>query len=229
MSFAQYYESIWLGRDRYFEIHQARFVESWAFLSDLTWIERDVLDVGGIGPLADFASKQFRTRVAETKSDLRRALPIADNSFDIILCTETIEHIKDIDSSDIRDLEAFNFSGVTGMLSEFRRIGRPNSMLFITTPNASSLITLHKWISDEALFMDPQHVREYTVRDLDQVCRAANYIPVRLETKDTWATTFGRPVARLKETLANAGYSIQDRGDNILGLFRNDKLVGPEN
>lgn len=223
--FSQYYESQWLKRDNYFSIHEARFVESWDFLSHLPWDGRDVLDIGGIGPLADFASTQLRARTSETKTDLRSALPFADSSFDIIFCTETIEHIKDIESDDIRDLEAFNFSGIMNMLSEFRRIGRQNSLIFITTPNSSSFVTLHKWISAEALFMDPQHVREFTVTDLKEKCEAAQLVPIRVETKDTWSRAFGLPLAQLKQTLIKAGYSMDGRGDNILGLFRNNKEV----
>ena len=45
-------------------------------------------------------------------------LPFADTSFDLVLCAETVEHVRD----------------VQGMLSEARRVLRPGGALALTTP-----------------------------------------------------------------------------------------------
>lgn len=205
--------------DSYFSVHQTRFIESWAFLHKLQWSDKKVLDVGGIGPIAQYACIKFGAIVSETKDDLRGSLDLQDNSFDIILCTETIEHIKDVDSTTLIDLEAFNFSGVLNMLRELNRIGRNGCKVFITTPNASSFITLYKWVKREPLLMDPNHVREFTVRDLEQKCRSANLILISIKTINTWGTNFGSELHLLQSLLEKDGYDLSDRGDNIFGLF----------
>lgn len=54
------------------------------------------------------------------------ALPLPDNAFDLVLCTETIEHIRDIQL----------------LLSEVRRVLRPGGRLALTTPAHSRLTGL---------------------------------------------------------------------------------------
>ena len=60
-------------------------------------------------------------RLVELEPDA--ALPLADNLFDLVLCAETIEHV--------RDVQLF--------LSEARRVLRPGGELALTTPAARSL------------------------------------------------------------------------------------------
>jgi ubiquinone/menaquinone biosynthesis C-methylase UbiE len=54
------------------------------------------------------------------------ALPLPDNAFDLVLCSETIEHIRDIQL----------------LLSEIRRVLRPGGRLALTTPAHSRLTGL---------------------------------------------------------------------------------------
>ena len=60
-------------------------------------------------------------RLVELEPD--EALPLEDNSFDLVLCAETIEHVRD------RQL----------FLSEVRRVLRPGGELALTTPAARRL------------------------------------------------------------------------------------------
>ncbi len=54
------------------------------------------------------------------------ALPLPDNTFDLVLCAETIEHVRDIQL----------------LLSEARRVLRPGGRLALTTPAHSRLTGL---------------------------------------------------------------------------------------
>ncbi len=54
------------------------------------------------------------------------ALPLPDNAFDLVLCTETIEHVRDVQL----------------LLSEARRVLRPGGRLALTTPAHSRLTGL---------------------------------------------------------------------------------------
>ncbi len=51
----------------------------------------------------------------------RRPWPFADDSFDLIICREVIEHLDDI----------------VGAMEEIHRIGRPGARVHITTPHYS--------------------------------------------------------------------------------------------
>lgn len=145
MTFELYYESEWIQRGAYFIHHRRRFVQTWDAVAGLGLLGGRVLDAGGVGPVAAYLAS-IGWEVHGTDVDLRGPLPFSDQSFDLVLCTEVIEHIKDVESSELRDLEAFNYSGVMTMLSELRRTLRPGGLLLVTTPNASSLHMLGKWI-----------------------------------------------------------------------------------
>ncbi len=56
--------------------------------------------------------------------DVNRGLPHADESFDLIWCSEVIEHLADPAST----------------LAEFRRVLRPGGDLILTTPNSYALL-----------------------------------------------------------------------------------------
>jgi ubiquinone/menaquinone biosynthesis C-methylase UbiE len=79
-------------------------------------------------------------------------LPFDDSSFDLVLCTETIEHVRDVQL----------------LLSEARRVLRPGGTLALSTPahgRATGLAVLVRGF--EAVF-DPlsPHLRFFTARSL---------------------------------------------------------------
>jgi ubiquinone/menaquinone biosynthesis C-methylase UbiE len=68
-------------------------------------------------------------------------LPFKDNSFDVIISIETIEHLKN-----------------TGLfLSQIKRVLKPNGLLILSTPNKKS---------SSRLFNNPYHIHEYTTQEL---------------------------------------------------------------
>jgi SAM-dependent methyltransferase len=69
-------------------------------------------------------------------------LPLADNAFDLVLCVETIEHVRDVQL----------------LLSEIRRVLRPGGELALTTPAARP-------IGRPADPLSP-HLRRFTRRSL---------------------------------------------------------------
>lgn len=220
MDFKKYYDSIWVGRDQYFHIHRARFLQTFDFvLAHRSPKAGYVLDVGGVGPVSAFMKESLGWHVESTATDLRKPLQIPDTAFDLILCTETIEHVKDIDSDRIADLEYFNFSGVKSMLRELRRSMRSDGRLIITTPNANSFITLHKWLGGEALLMDPGHVREFSVQDLRRVACECELVEIVISTIDSWSD-FGGLVPELRDTLRRfSEFHRVPRADNIIAAF----------
>jgi ubiquinone/menaquinone biosynthesis C-methylase UbiE len=55
-------------------------------------------------------------------------LPFADNSFDLVVCCETIEHLPDVQSG----------------MREMYRVTRPGGKLFLTTPNYLNFMGLYE-------------------------------------------------------------------------------------
>jgi SAM-dependent methyltransferase len=217
--FSDYYDRNWLKTHDYFRVHRERFFLSWSFIEGIDLRNKRVLEPG-VGPLGSYIRDSQGAEVFECNSDLREDLPFADQQFDFIICTEVIEHIKDRDSKNIADLESFNYSGVLKMLSEFRRILRQNGLLFITTPNTNSLITLMKWVYKATLLMDPGHVREFSLDDLVNRCSQTGLIPKKLETIDTWDNLLGKQVEPLRKLLEGSRIvDMTNRGQNIFALF----------
>jgi len=75
-------------------------------------------------------------------------IPQQDSSFDVVLCFQVIEHIKDD----------------YGFISETHRLLKPNGVLIMTTPNKT-----HRLISWQKPW-NTYHVREYYPKELVQLC-----------------------------------------------------------
>jgi SAM-dependent methyltransferase len=105
---------------------------------------RDVLDIGcgngevlellrsiSPGPFRGFGldlgasvvEKLERKGLVGGRHDAGTPLPYADGSFDTVVCSETIEHVVDVDR----------------LVSEARRVLRPTGSLLLTTPNLAYL------------------------------------------------------------------------------------------
>lgn len=220
--FSAYFAERYIALGDYFTVHRARFIESWKCIVEEGFARPcRVLDIGGVGPLSGYLRDAYGASALETKTDLRRPLDLPDASADLIICTETIEHVKDQESDRIEDLESFNFSGMKNLLRELHRICAPDGAVLLTTPNANSYITLHKWLNGEALLMDPNHVRELSVGDLRSLVEGAGFRFNSLKAIDNWSAHFGKPIDMLMQALGHLrGAGDVPRGDNIFAVLR---------
>ena len=145
------------------EAHLAEFVRS------LPGVER-ALDVGcGDGRLtvelcaaaitaadvSEVAMERARRRLPDAELVLiepDEPLPFEDNAFDLVLCAETIEHVRDVQL----------------LLSEARRVLRPGGRLALTTPAHGRLTGLDVLVRGFERRFDPlsPHVRFFTARSL---------------------------------------------------------------
>jgi SAM-dependent methyltransferase len=83
---------------------------------------------------------------------LDEPLPFEDNAFGLVLCAETLEHVRDVQL----------------LLSECRRVLRPGGMLAITTPAYSRSTALRLLLRGWESEFDPlsPHLRFFTKRSL---------------------------------------------------------------
>jgi ubiquinone/menaquinone biosynthesis C-methylase UbiE len=119
------------------------------------------------------ALERARARVPDAtlvKVDPDEPLPFADNSFDLVLCAETIEHV--------RDVQLF--------LSEARRVLHPRGTLAVTTPAHSrwtaAWVAVRGW---ESLF-DPlsPHLRFFGERSLRRLLDDLGFDVVEVRRRD---------------------------------------------
>jgi ubiquinone/menaquinone biosynthesis C-methylase UbiE len=90
-------------------------------------------------------------------------LPFADNEFDLVVCVETIEHVRDVQLA----------------LSEIRRVLRPGGRLALTTPAASRFRVL--WRGVEHPFSP--HVRAFTRRALRTILETMGFQILELDSQ----------------------------------------------
>jgi SAM-dependent methyltransferase len=94
------------------------------------------------------------SRVALVQGDATD-LPFADEAFDAVICSETVEHIPE---------EGF-------VVKELARILRPHGWLFFTVPNlwnAARILEAVKHLNPTVRLM-PGHLREYSLRDVSRL------------------------------------------------------------
>jgi SAM-dependent methyltransferase len=88
-------------------------------------------------------------------------LPFVDGEFELVLCTETIEHV--------RDVQLF--------LSEVRRVLRPGGGLALTTPDHGRITAVRMLLNGFESEFDPlsPHLRFFTRRSLAQLLDAMGF------------------------------------------------------
>lgn len=149
------------------------------FVTRLAAAER-TLDVGiGDGRVAALVDTRYLTGVDVSQVALDRAktrlpeadlelvepdheLPFADNVFDLVVCIETLEHVRDVQL----------------LLSEMRRVLRPGGRLALTTPSTSRWRILFRGIEHP---FSP-HLRAFTRRSLRRTLEVMGFQVVELHT-----------------------------------------------
>jgi SAM-dependent methyltransferase len=97
-------------------------------------------------------------------------LPFEDGSFDLALCAETLEHVRDVQL----------------LLSELRRVLRPGGRLAVTTPAHSRLTALRLLVRGWESLFDPlsPHLRFFSRRSLARLLDGLGFDVVSLRRRD---------------------------------------------
>ena len=213
----------------YYRTHKKRLLETFEILRPKLLSKQKLLEVGGAGPLA-FLAKCHCPSIAiqGTHTDLRYELDLAEGSFDLIIFTEILEHLKDRESPEIRDLERFNFSGVNSALREFLRILKTGGEMILSTPNVTSLINVYKILSQRHPFMFDEHVREFTIDEVSELLESNRFEILVAETRNVWDESIepstGKKLKKLNDAIRKLGFPIEQREDCIFIVARKPDL-----
>jgi len=136
-------------------------------------------------------------------------LPAPDESFDVVLCCEVLEHM-DVDPM--------------YMLAEVNRVLKPGGLLVLTTPNSVSSHAIFKILrgTEPYFFMQYhkdrspyRHNYEYSIHSLTDVIQSAGFDP-NIWTEDSFEDPCNYDIPKLKRL----GYSMQNTGDNLFCVSR---------
>jgi SAM-dependent methyltransferase len=105
-------------------------------------------------------------------------LPFGDGSFDLVLCAETIEHVRDVQL----------------LLSEVRRVLRPGGWFAVTTPAHSRLTALRLLVRGWESEFQPlsPHLRFFTRRSLEELLAEMGFEVVSLQRRATTLLALAR-------------------------------------
>ncbi|HNB42294.1 MAG TPA: methyltransferase domain-containing protein [Anaerolineales bacterium] len=193
------------------------------------WIQEALQDRSGNLTGLDLGTRSIATELwslwfpqvqwRNTDFDLRASWDVPTSSVDVVVCTELVEHLPDVLDGKTFN-ETFVASGLKGLLGEAWKALKPGGFLFITTPNASSVLHVKAVLEKRPPWFFDRHIREYTLDELLPFIQQAEFHVQRAEAVHCM-TVFGITdfVAQFEFLVAN-GYPTDGRGDDLFILAR---------
>ncbi|MCI0525407.1 MAG: methyltransferase domain-containing protein [Acidobacteria bacterium] len=144
----------------------------------------------------------------------RDPFPFDDNYFDVALCCELIEHLRE---------------DPMHMLIELNRVVKWGGLLVLTTPNITSAFSVQEALAGRSPNIyslynrrspADRHSREYTPADVRTALEAAGFKVLKLFTENVWHKTDEEFLAWLDHT----DVPRELRGDNIYAVGRKQSL-----
>lgn len=181
----------------YDERHRPRHEKTIALLKSL--IASGQLPAKGkalnLGSLPDDATCRFLQQSGwEVKGflhDLRLQHNLQDVGADLVLCLETIEHVKD-DPYDwsMMDISRWTGSGIKNMISSARSALKQGGTLLLSTPNPHSLQSFLNWSAGSSAYNYEPHPRELTVPQLEELLHP-HFTPKNWQYENVWGVPQG--------------------------------------
>ena len=167
----------------YIKTHLLRFKSSIKYIYPILENTNNLLELGNKTCFCKIINYFFpNIKIDNTTEDLRYDfLTNINNNYDMILCMETIEHIKDRemedDISNINNLhlESFVGDGIESLLRNCYRLLNSTGHLFLTTPNINGYYNIKKIMSYEHPFGYEPHPRELTYNNIKRFLNKTNF------------------------------------------------------
>lgn len=205
----------------YDHTHRLRLTETLKRMDSVIKPAQKIVELGGISRLATFLARNDAAEVSEYTNDLRFPLDMPNDTYDMVLMLEVLEHLNDRHrpESEISEIAMFTGSGAKSCMHEVHRILKPGGHLVLTTPNASSVDTLGKVLLKLHPFQYGPHVREYTPDEVIELARSCGLELISHSTIFAWNERPGVDRKQLLEIIVSLGFEASDRGDDAIFIF----------
>jgi SAM-dependent methyltransferase len=158
--------------------------------------------------LEDFPEVTWRSY----NQDLREPWTIEEQSLDVILCTEVLEHLSD-------PPEGFQTQFIkTGLKSALRQVYRalkPGGIFFATTPNGASVYHMMAIGQGASPWLCTPHVREYSIHELGAELTEAGLELVKWRAIHCMTVPYEFDYTPLFRYLLEQGHPTDNRGDDL--------------
>lgn len=180
------------------------------------------LDLGTRSIATELWSLWFpQVRWGNTDFDLRAPWNVPTSSVDIIVCTELVEHLPDVPNGTFND--TFGASGLKALLGEAWKALKPGGFIFITTPNATSVLHIKAVLEKRPPWFFDRHIREYLLRELLAPLQQVGFHISRAEDVHCMSIYAYPDFIYIYEFLLANGYPTDGRGDDLFILAQKPK------
>ncbi|PKN92533.1 MAG: hypothetical protein CVU44_15480 [Chloroflexi bacterium HGW-Chloroflexi-6] len=199
--------------------YRLMLTEKWiSDVLDLHQPQAKVLDLG----VKDVAGEYWRFKFPwvqweNTDYDLRFPWKTTASSFDMILCTELVEHLSDQVNEQSFN-EGFYKLGFMTLLGESFKALKPGGWLLITTPNAASVFHLKAVLRGDPPWFFIKHVREYTMPEVVELLKNAGFEIVRKQDIHCMTVMAYSDYTPIFQLLLENGFPTEGRGDDLFVL-----------
>lgn len=205
----------------YYDTHKKRYETTIHIIEEYKLLKNDdrVLSFGPCELFKKFILDRFKVKIDETDCDLRYEIKNQEK-YDLVLCLEVIEHIKDRESSDVNCLSTFTGSGIKSLISESHRLLKDEGSLLLSTPNLHCYKTLYNWFYKEDLLTYSPHPRELSNKYLSSELEKY-YKNIKTLYRNSW-NCHGTPddfVSMAKDFMKNNNFDTDNRFEDNLFLI----------
>jgi SAM-dependent methyltransferase len=170
------------------------------------------LECGAPSIVTDFLIEDFpQVTWRSIDQDIREPWAIEEQSIDLILCTEVLEHLSD-------PPEGFQVqfvkTGLKRTLLQVHRALKPGGLFFATTPNVASVYHLMVNCQGFSPWLCPPHVREYSMHELRHELTEAGLELVKWRAIHCMTLPYGFDYTPIFRYLVAQGHPTDNRGDD---------------
>jgi hypothetical protein len=216
--------------DKYIKGHINRYKKSIDYIKPYIKNDMKILNVGGEGTIINELINTFSENVIieNTECDIRYEFKTKYDKYDLIISLEVIEHLKDRDSSFIPTLATQVNSGIWNFFVNCNRLLDVNGLLFVTTPNMNSYLSLLNLINYKNPNFFTPHPKEISKNEIYHFNQVCNFKIIKYDTFNVWnkKAESDKIIKKINELLKTINPSlITHRGEDMFFISKKTKNI----